>query len=251
MSDLEVKERDAFDGGFAVVDRERLIEEETKVVTPWYKHFIHSIIAPNKMMEENLLCEPPKGNSIAVVGSILAILLIAFFQNMNPQIRQGIYDTLRQKDIAEDMLGQQYIVTMVVGIIVSFIGILAIALVQSIVLQIIKAIAKDKCKFAGIFTVIFLGLFIGLVVQAADYFVANLIDVNYLVFNLGSLINRTALLANNKLMVLMNFFSLERVFSVAYMIMGYSLIAHKSKKQATIRIMILQIIILVFSLISA
>ena len=251
MSDLEVKERDTFDGGFAVVDRERLIEEETRVVTPWYKHFIHSIIAPGKMMEENLLCEPPKGNSIAAVGSILAILLIVFFQNMNPQIRQAVYDALRQKGIAEDMLGQQYIVSLVVGGIVSFIGVLVIALVQSIVLQVIKSIAKDKSKFGGIFTVVFLGLFISLVVQAVDYFVANLIDVDYLVFNLGSLMNRTALLANSKLMVVMNFFSLERTVSVIYMIMGYSLITHKTKKQAAIRIMILQIIILVFSLISA
>ena len=135
--------------------------------------------------------------------------------------------------------------------IVSLIAILFVALVQTIVLQIIKAVAKDKCKFATLYIVVFLGLFIGLAVQAVDYFVANMIDVNYMVFNLGSFVNRTALLANSKLMVVMNFFSLERIVSMAYFIMGYSIVTHKSKKQAAIRIIVLECIILGFSLLSA
>ena len=54
MSDLELnksqEERDTLDGCFAVVDRERLIEEETREITPWDKHFIHVFTAPEKML---------------------------------------------------------------------------------------------------------------------------------------------------------------------------------------------------------
>lgn len=251
MSELEKKERDAFDGGFAVVDRERLIEEETRVVTPWYKHFINAIVAPSKMMKENLLCEPPKGNSIAVVGFILTILLLTFMQHINPEMRQMVYDALRSKDVAEDMISQQYIVSLVVGAISSFIGVFIVALVQTIILQIIKAIAKDRCKFASLYTVMLLGLFISLVIQVADYFVANLIGVNYMVFNLASLFDRTTLMANNSLMVVLSFLSLERLVCMAYLIIGYSLVTHKSKKKAAVVIGILELVILGFSLIFA
>ena len=251
MSELKKEERDTFDGGFAVVDRERLIEEETRVVTPWYKHFINSIIAPSKMMQENLLHEPPKGNSIAVVGFILFIILITFMQHINPEIRQMVYDVLRNKDVAEDMIAQQYIVTLVVGAISSFVALFAIAFVQTLVLQILKVIAKDRCKFASLYTVMLLGLFISLVVQTADYFAANLIGVNYMVFNLASLFDRTTLMANNTLMTILSFFSLERIVCMIYLIMGYSMVTHKSKKKATIIVSLLEVIILGFSLIFA
>lgn len=251
MSELEKKERDAFDGGFAVVDRERLIEEETRVMTPWYKHFIHAITAPTKMMQENLLCEPPKGNSIAIVGFIVAIILITLMQHINPEFRQTVYDVLRSKDVAEDMISQQYIVAVVVGAISSFVSLFIIALVQTIILQIIKAIAKDKCKFASLYTVMLLGLFISLVIQVADYFMANLIGVNYMVFNLASLFDRTVLMTNNALMITLSFFSLERIVCMVYLIIGYSIVTHKSKKKATVIISLLELIILGFSLIFA
>lgn len=251
MSELEKKDRDAFDGGFAIVDRERLIEEETRVVTPWYKHFIHAIIAPSKMMQENLLCEPPKGNSIPIVGFILTVMLITLMQHINPVFRQMVYDTLRGKDVAEDMISQQYIITLVISMISSFISLFVIALAQTIILQIMRIIAKDRVKFATLYTVVLLSLFISSVIQVADYFIANLIGVNYMVLNLTSLVDRTVLMTNSSLFIILNFFSLERLVAMTYLMMGYSLVTHKSKKKAAVIISLLELVILGFSLIFA
>lgn len=252
MSELEKKERDAFDGGFAIVDRERLIEEETRVVTPWYKHFIYMLTAPSKMMQENLLCEPPKGNGTAIFGVILMIILVTLIQHFNPQYRFMIYDDLREKKmVAENMIAQQYIVTLVVGAIRSFVGVLVIALIQGIMLQVIKVIAKDKCKFNVLYTVMLLGLLGSLFIQAADCIMASLIGVNYTVFNLASLVDHTTLMAKDSLRTVLSFFSLERLVGAAYLIIGYSLVTHQTKKRAAIRIGILELIILGFSIIFA
>ncbi len=157
MSDLELnkkqEERDAVDGGFAVVDRERLIEEETREITPWYKHFIHVFTSPEKMMQECFNEDPPKGASVGVVGAILFTVIYYILTFMNPQYKQSILDVLRAQGIAETALDNAYRLNMITLPIGTIIGIFISCLFAAIVLQIIKAIAKDKCKFGPIYKV--------------------------------------------------------------------------------------------------
>ena len=243
MNKLDQNEQNAFDGAFAVVDRERLIEEETKVVTPWYKHFWYSMVSPTRMMQENYLQEPPKGNSIAIVGLILSITIIMMVNNNNIGIKQAAYDALRSKDIAEDMLAQQYMVKLFIDGISMFINTLFSGLILSICFQVMKPIFKDKYKFGQLYTVVLMGLYIATLIQAVDVIVSTVIGVDYLVLNLSSFVNRASLVEDVKLLSILNFFSLETIISMGYMTIGYSIITGKSKKQAFIRVIILQAIL--------
>lgn len=251
MNKLDKDGQNAFDGAFAVVDRERLIEEETRVVTPWYKHFINSIVSPTKMMKENYLQEPPKGNSIAVVGLILSIVVIMMVSNMNAGIRQATYDILRNKGIAEDMLAQQYMVGLFIDGVSMLIGVLFSALTLSIGFQIIKSIFKDKYKFGQLYTVVLMGLYIGAFIQAIDLMVSSYIGVDYLVFSLASFADRVSLVENTRLLNILQFFSLETIVSMGYMTIGYGIISGKSNKQAFLRVAIIQLILFILTVFAA
>ncbi len=234
MSELEqeVPVRDAMDGGFAVVDRERLIEEETRVRTPWYKHFINSMIAPTKMMEENFEHEPVRGMSVAVVGILVFTILTLFLQHANPSIRQLAYDMLRTGGVEEDMIHQQYMVKLVVSGLVSVIGIFFSVFILTIILQILKAIAKDKCKFASLFTMMLVCYNVYLGVQVIDNLAANMLGVSRTVLNVGSFFSAEALAASSKLSSITLGLSLGEALRFIYMIIGYKILTHVSTKKA-------------------
>lgn len=245
MSDVELnkkqEERDALDGGFAVVDRERLIEEETREITPWYKHFIHVFTAPEKMMEECFNQEPPKGASVGVVGTILFTVIYLALCFMNIAYKQTILDTLRRQGIAETALDNTYRLSMVTGSIGAVIGVFFTCLIGAIVLQIIKAIAKDKGRFGTIYTVMLLASMVGLAIQSIDAVFGLILGQYGNIFSLAVFLSPEQL-ANTTLAILASVASLQGIAQIIIMIIGYKVLAHVSYKKATIIIIVYEVI---------
>lgn len=245
MSDIELnknnEERDALDGGFAVVDRERLIEEETREITPWYKHFIHVFTAPEQMMEECFSQEPPKGASVGVVGTILFTIIYLLITSMNSEYKQLLLDGFRAQGVAETALENVYALGIVTGVIGAVVGVFFGCLVSAIVIQIIKAIAKDKGKFATIYKVMLLASMVGLAVQSIDAVVGLMIGQYGNVFSVAVLLSAEQL-ANPIMATIASVASLSGIVQIIMIVIGYKVLAHVSYKKATIVIVIYEVI---------
>lgn len=245
MSEIEInenkQERDALDGGFAVVDRERVIEEETRTVTPWYKHFINAFISPTKMFEECYGQEPYKGASYGIVGMILFTVIYLLINFSNPVIKQTTMDTLRNAGTAENMLSQTYSTTIITGIIGtiigSFIGILFIA----IILQIIKVIAKDKGKFSNLFKMLLVAQMVATFILCIDAILSSVIGVTGPILQLTTLIGDTTQM-NIWLQGLCTLMSLSNIVCVIWMIIGYQAVTHVTMKKSCIVIAVYEIL---------
>ena len=245
MSDLELnkkqEERDALDGGFAVVDRERLIEEETREITPWYKHFIHVFTSPEKMMEECFNQEPPKGASVGVVGTILFTVIYLILTFMNGQYKQVLFEQFRAQGIVETALDNTYSLTMVTGCIGGIIGVFFSCLIGGIVLFIIKAIAKDKGKFGTVYKVMLLASMVGLAVQSIDAAFGLILGQYGNIFSVAVLLSQEQL-ASPVLTTLASVASLQGIAQIIIMIIGYKVMAQISYKKATLMIVIYEVI---------
>lgn len=250
MSDLEKKEleeqRDAMDGGFAVVDRERLIEEETREITPWYKHFIHVFTAPGQMMEECFSIEPTKGASIGVVGCILFMTIYMLLTFMNPVTKMTTLETLRNSGIEENALNQTYSFSMISGTIGGVIGAFVMALLSAVLFQIVKAILKDRCKFGTIYKMILIATMVAMAIQCVDGLVAYAIGMSGNVFSIGLLLSdemkKTALGV-----VLTSVISLSSIISMIYMAIGYKAMTHTTIKKGITAVVIVEVISIVFT----
>ena len=245
MSDLELnksqEERDTLDGGFAVVDRERLIEEETREITPWYKHFIHVFTAPEKMMEECFNQEPPKGASVGVVGTILFTVTYLLLISMNTEYKQVLFEQLRAQGLAESALDHTYKLSMVTGGIGGIIGVFISCLIGAIVLQVIKAIAKDKGKFGTIYKVMLLASMVGLAIQSIDAALGLVIGQYGTIFSLSTLLSPEQL-ANPVLTTLVSAASLQGIAQIIIMVIGYKVMAHVSYKKAIMILVIYEVL---------
>jgi len=250
MSDLELnknnQQRDAMDGGFAVVDRERIIEEEIRNITPWYKHFIHVFTAPGQMMEECLAVEPTKCTSVGVVGSILFMVIATLISCFNPTVKLQSYETLRASGIEETALGQMYSISMVSGVIISVITIFLGALLSTVLFQIAKAILKDKCKFSTIYKMVLLATMVTAGIQCIDALIACILGMSDNVFSIGILlgdeINATAWGS-----VLTSTITLQGIMGMIFMVIGYKVITHTSIQKGIIAVVIVEFISVFFT----
>lgn len=244
MSDREEnkkEERDALDGGFAVVDRERLIEEETRTITPWYKHFIHVFTSPVKMMEECFYQEPPKGASVGIVGIILFTVICLGLTFMNPQYKQTLFDQLRSQGIGETALDQAYQLGTITGLIGGIIGVFIGCLVGGIVLFIIKVIARDKGRFGTVYKVMLLASMVGLAVQSLDALFGLLLGQYGTIFSIAILLSKEQL-QQPMLSVLASVVSLQGVAQIIIMVIGYKVMAQMSYQKAALRIGIYELL---------
>lgn len=244
--DLEKEKRDQMDGGFAVVDRERLIEEEVRAVTPWYKHFIHVFTAPTKMMEECFSIEPTKGASIGVVGIILFSAIYMLLNFANPLVKMQTFETLRNAGLDESKLAQTYEVSRISGTIGAIIGAFISVFFTTLLIQIVKAIVKDRCKFGTLFKMVMIATTISYAILCVDALVAILVGVNGSVFSVSFLMSeemrKGALGAT-----LAGIISLANIISIIYMIMGYRIVTHGTKKKAIMVILIVEIVSIALS----
>ena len=244
--DLEKDKRDQMDGGFAVVDRERLIEEEVRSVTPWYKHFIHVFTAPTKMMEECFSIEPTKGASIGVVGIILFSAIYMLLNFANPLVKMQTFEALRNAGIDESKLAQTYQVSRISGTIGAIIRAFISVFFTALLIQIIKAIVKDRCKFATIFKMVMVATTVSYAILCVDALVSMLLGVSGNVFSISFLMSeemRKGVLGS----VLTGIVSLANIISIIYMMIGYRIMTHSTKKKAITVILIVEVISIAFS----
>lgn len=222
------------DGGFAVVDREQLIEEETRVVTPWYKYFLRTLYAPQNVVEENLLLDPPRGASHGVVGTFVYTIITILLSFMNPVMKQSLYDSFRASGTDEAMLSQKYTMQMATSVIGGVIGVFAIIFIITFVLQIIKAIAGDKCKFSTLYTMVLMTNLIALFIGMIEAIAQIAIGVTNPIFSLYGFINPETLMYNRTLSLFINNFTLGKILSVIYMIIGYKTLTHNKWLKSSI-----------------
>lgn len=244
MSEVEETkkdQRDQMDGGFAVVDRERLIEEEVRGVTPWYMHFIHVFTAPTKMMEECFTVEPTKGASIGVVGIILFSAIYMLISFANPIIKQTTLEMLRASGLDESKLQQTYEVSRISGTIGAVIGAFFSVLLTTILLQIVKAILKDRCKFGTMYKMAMIATMISYAILCVDGLLAYFIGVNGNVLSISFLLSeemRTSVVGT----LLSGVISLAGIVSLIYLVLGYKIVTHGTMKKAIIAIVITEAI---------
>lgn len=238
----EEKQRDSLDGGFAVVDREKLIEEETREITPWYKHFINVFVAPRQMMEENFYADPPKGNSVAIVGGLLFMIIAVLLTVMNPLTVEVTYEQFRASGIAEDMLKQKYMMAQISGVIGAVIGLFLGGLITAIGLQIAKLIAKDKIKFSMLYTLSLLSIMVSAAYTCIDRLIGYFIPTATTVLGLPILLSEELMTNNLFVTLLANFITLPAIVSIIILIIGYSVAARVSTKKSAIVILILQVV---------
>lgn len=245
MSEVELdkkqEERDALDGGFAVVDRERLIEEETREITPWYKHFIHVFTEPEKMMEECFNQETPKGASVGVVGIILFTVTNLILTFMNAQYKQTLLEQFRIQGVAETGLDNAYSLSMVTGCIGGIIGVFFSCLIGAIVLQIIKSVAKDKGKFGTVYKVMLLATMVGLAIQSIDTIFGLILGQYGNIFSVSILLSKEQL-ASPVLSTLASVASLQGIIQIIMVVIGYKVMAQVTYKKAILIIVIYEVI---------
>lgn len=230
---LDDQGRDYLDGGFAVVDREKIIEEETRVITPWYKHFINVFAAPRKMMEENFYQDPPKGVSIGIVGSVLFTIIMTLLTFQNPITKQQALDGMRMNGIAEEMLGQGYVMAQVTGTIAAVVLIFIGSFFTALVIQIVKAIIKDKGRFGSLFTVVLLSQMVAAALLCIDRLIAMMIPTaSTSVLGLPILLSEDIMLTNMVLGVLAQVATIPSILSICILVIGYSVVTRTSTKKS-------------------
>ncbi len=236
------QERDIMDGGFAVVDREKLIEEETRYITPWYKNFINVFFAPRKMMEDCFYEEPPKGMGIAIAGSVLFMLLYLILSMLNPATKEMLYNTLRMQGIAEDMISQTYIVSQIGGIVAGVIGVFISGLITAVLLKLLTLITKDKAKFSVLYTVSLLSIMVSSALLFIDRIIGNLIPTQNIVMGATVFLAADALTTNPVLYTIASVFTIPSLYAIVILIIGYAVAAGASIKKSAIAIIIMQVI---------
>lgn len=232
---------DEMEGGFAVVDRERLIEEETRQVTPWYKFFIEAFTAPSKMIGECYGQEPYRGASYGVVGCMLFTALYSFLLLANPVYKSTLFETWRTLGtVAEENMQQTYTVTLISGTIGGIVGVFLSVLFSTIILQIIKVIAKDKATFSNLYKMMLIVQMVIAAVTAVDFAVAYVLGISGSVFQVGTLlgdVNQYPVLVQ----ALCSLGSLSNVIGFIWLVIGYREVTHTTTKKAVIVAVIMQV----------
>lgn len=242
------QERDLMDGGFAVVDREKLIEEETRYITPWYKNFVNVFFEPKKMMEDCFYEEPPKGIGIGIAGSIIFSLLYVVLTIINPVVKEAGYDQLRMKGVAENLIGQSYIYSQLPLIIGTVIGVFLSALVTAVILKIATLIAKDKAKFSVLYTVGLLSTMVSAAMLFIDRIVGYIIPTQNIVLGATAFFTEGLTANNTVLYTIASVFTIPSIWSIIITIIGYSVATNTSIKKGTIVMLIVEIISLLITI---
>lgn len=234
-NEQNVDTRDAMDGGFAKVDRERLIAEETQEVTPWYKYFLRAFTSPGKMMEECYGQEPYRGASYGVVGCIIFAALYMLIYFLNPVFKASQIEQFRIVGNPEEQLEQLYSIATISGVISGVIGVFFGAFIVAIVLQIFKAIAKDKASFGNIYKICLIASMVSYAILCVDGLASCAIGVVGPLFQLSTLLG-DAVQGNIILQTVSEVFSLGNIIYYIWLILGYKAITHTSMKKSILAV---------------
>lgn len=238
---------DLMDGGFAVVDRERIIAEETRVITPWYKNLVNIFIAPAKAMEETIEADPIKGMGLGFFWSILFAVVYVLITYSNPLQKQQIYDMLRNMGTTEDKLAQAYQMQMISGGIGVVVGVALAALIIAVGLQIIKAICRDKGRFKKLYIMSLFSLIVSYALMCIDGVFQLLVGTTTTVLGIGSLFSAEAIANSVMLQTLAATISVPNIWSIIVLIAGYKVMTRKSTTKAVVVILIYELIGVAFT----
>lgn len=241
------KEKDLMEGGFAVVDRERLIAEETREITPWYKNILNLFVAPTKAMEETIMADPPKGLGVGFVIAAILGILCTIITYLNPLQKIFLMDTLRNSGIAEDQLASQYQLALISGSIGVIASVAVSALGTAVVLQIIRAICKDKGSFKKLFTIAIFSQIVSFVVACIDALLQMLINTKTSILSLAAVFPAETLTNNPLLQTLTSYISVTNIWSVIILIVGYKVMTQKTIRKAIIVVGIYELISILFT----
>lgn len=236
------KKDDMMDGGFAVVDRERLIAEETKVITPWYKNLINIFVAPTKAMEETIEADPVKGTGLGMFWGMVFTLICTLLTFINPLQKEFLLDTLRKAGTAEEKIGQMYQLQMISGSIGAIIGVIIAALMMAVGLQIIRVICKDKGSFKKLFIISLFSIIVVYFVSSIDAVLQLVIGTKTTVLGIGSIFGADAVANSILLQTLSSTISVANIWGIIIMIIGYKTMTRKSTTKAVVVVMIYELI---------
>lgn len=241
------KQNDMMDGGFAVVDRERLIAEETKVITPWYKNLINLFIAPTKTMEETIEADPVKGTGLGIFWASFFSVIVTLLTFINPLQKQAMFDALRQAGTAEDTIQQSYQLQLISGSIMVVITVIFGAFISAVGLQIIRAICKDKGSFKKLFIIVLFSCIVSSALNCIDAAFQLAIGTKVSVLGIGAILSADIVAANPMLQTLTATLSIPTIWSIVILIVGYKVMTRKSTLKATIVVLILEAIGIAFT----
>lgn len=235
-------EKDMMDGGFAVVDRERLIAEETRVITPWYKNLINLFIAPTKTMEETIEADPVKGTGLGIFWAGFFSVIFTLLTLINPLQKQVILDALRANNIAEEKLQQVYQLQLISGSIGVVITVIIGAFISALILQIIRAICKDKGSFKKLFIIALFSCVVSAGLNIIDVALQLAIGTKTSVLGLGAILSAETIAASPLLASLVAVISIPNIWSLVILVVGYKVMTRKSTGKAVIVVLILEAI---------
>lgn len=235
-------ERDMMDGGFAVVDRERLIAEEMKVKVPWYKNFANLFVAPSKTMAETIEADPIKGIGFGLGWSAVLSIICILVTYMNPLQKIAMYDLSRKMGVAEEQLSQTFQLQVISGCITGAIAVAVSALITAVVLQIIKAICRDKGSFKKLFIIALLSQVVTYVISIIDALLQYFIGSTTAVLGIGSVLGAEALTSSPLLQTLASVISVGNIWGIVVLAVGYKVMTRKSTAKAIIVVAIYEVL---------
>ena len=235
-------DRDMLDGGFAVVDRESLIAEETKVKIPLYNNLANLFVAPSKTMEETIEADPIKGTGLGMFWSIVFAIICTLITFTNPLQKEFLYDTLRKAGTAEEKIGQVYQLQMISGSIGVIIGVIFAAFIMALGLQIIRAICRDKGSFKKLFIISLFSCVVAYALNSIDAALQLVVGTKTTVLGMGSFLGAEAVTNSILLQTLASTISVANIWSAIVLIVGYKVMTHKSMTKAVVVVLIYELI---------
>lgn len=234
------------EGGFAVVDRERIIEKEMEEMekASWGKNFINLFFSPSKMMKENFYQDPPQGMSIAVIGLLFFGILSMVLCYINPLFKEQIYEMYRMFGMDEAQLAEQYKMVQVVSTISAVFGVLGSGFITAIVLNTIRILLKLEGGFKVVFTAVLLAEVVQNAIYCLDLVVGNIIGVVGDVFTLKTLFEVAYLEQHVVLGIIISNISLNNICFICLTILGFKIITKSSSKKSIFVVMMMEFIYL-------
>lgn len=230
MDDIKEEKQsqnDEMEGGFAVVDRERIIDEEIIQKVPWYRYFFQAFTSPRKMIEACYGTEPYKGASYGIIGCLLFTILCCLILYVNPVYKAYALESLRNVS-TENQLQPLYIQSCMLAIIGSCINVFFQVFIMASIIRIVIMVTKNNASFKNVYKMGLIVQMVGCAVSVVDCLTGLFIGTMNPVFQLGSLF------ANIKelpivLQALCSFISIQTIIGAIWLYMGYKAINHTSK----------------------
>ncbi len=236
-------QHDLMDGGFAVVDRERLIAEEMKGKVPWYKNLMNLFVAPSKTMHETIEADPVKGIGLGLGWSAVFALIYMLIYYMNPLQKIALYDAYRKQGKAEEELAQVFQMGVISKCLTIVIAVAFSALITAIIFVIIKAIFRDKGSFKKLYIIALLSQVVTYAISIIDGILQYLVGTTTTILGIGAIFSAETVAASPLLWTLSSIISVSNLWSLVVLVVGYKVMTRKSTTKAVVVVGVYELLI--------